>query len=110
MNLQDALTYGQKRMGELGFQRHQYKARYRYLVLQASEVRQLKAYGQYFLVLENPQDVIISSEMGDYNSAATSSNELNIEHSGIITITNSLDALNQVKLLHLIPTHQKNKK
>lgn len=109
MTLEGAMAYAKRRMKELGYKNH-YRTRYRYIILKKQEVLKLKVFNQILLVLENPVDVMISSEMGDFNIDIDYSNELILEHSGQVVIENKKNQQNHIKLLHLIPTHKANKK
>ncbi len=98
-----ALEYIPRRMRELGYEDN-YSLRFVHLVLQPSEVRQIEASCEFFILVEEPQNVTIDSDMGIFDLSFTATNELQYEHQGIITITNqSTVALVNVRFIQVIP-------
>ena len=97
-----ALEYIPRRMRELGYG-DDYSIRFANLVLQPSEVRKIEASCEFFILAEEPQNVNIDSDMGIFDLSFTATNELQYEHQGIITVTNKINAVNNVRFIQVIP-------
>src|SRR5579884_519823 len=97
-----ALEYIPRRMRELGYGDN-YSLRFSHLVLQPSEVRQIEASCEFFILVEEPQNVTIDSDMGIFDLGYSATNELQYEHQGIITITNYGNAIVNVRFIQVIP-------
>ena len=98
-----ALEYIPRRMRELGYGDN-YSLRFVHIVLQPSEVRQLEASCEFFILVEEPQSVNIDSDMGIFDLSSTAANELQYEHQGSITITNqNANGVTSVRFIQVIP-------
>ncbi len=102
-----ALEYIPRRMKELGYGDN-YTLRFAHLVLQSQEVRQLEASCEFFILVEEPQNVTIDSDMGIFDLGYSATNELQYEHQGIITITNYGNAIVNVRFIQVIPKNTNN--
>ncbi len=98
-----ALEYIPRRMKELGYEDN-YSLRFVHLVLQPSEVRRLEATCEFFILVEEPQNVTIDSDMGIFDLSSTLANEMQYEHQGLITITNQAgNGISYVRFIQVIP-------
>ncbi len=98
-----ALEYIPRRMKELGYGDN-YSLRFIHLVLQPSEVRQLEATCEFFILVEEPQNVTVDSDMGIFDLSSSLTNELQYEHQGNITVTNQADnGVTYVRFIQVIP-------
>ena len=103
MTVDLALEYIPRRMKELGYGDN-YSLRFSHLVLQPQEVRQIEASCEFFILVEEPQNVTVDSDMGVFDLSNTNTNEMQYEHQGIITITNqSANAVINVRFIQVIP-------
>lgn len=109
MTINLALEYIPRRMRELGYGK-QYYLRFRHLVLQPSEELELPAYNQFFILVEEAQDVSVKSEFGIFDLSLTNANEMLYEHQGQITIKNKAAAIRHVRFIQVIPKHNFRKK
>lgn len=94
--------YIRRRMEELGYGTNYY-LRIRQLVLKPSELRQIAAENELWLLLESVDMVSIESDFGFYDLSAFQSNELQWEHQGTILIRNHAATLRQVQFIQIIP-------
>jgi len=97
-----ALEYIPRRVKELGYC-DDYSLRFVHLVLKASEVRKIEATCEFFILVKEPKNVNIDSDMGIFDLAYIATNELQYEHQGIITITNKGDTKRDVRFIQVIP-------
>ena len=97
-----ALEYVRRRMWEQGYGDN-YTIRVRHLVLQPIQVREIKAYHQFFIVLEPYCNIRVESMTGVYDLSEDMSNELQYEHQGDIVVTNQSIFLNHARFLQVIP-------
>ncbi len=104
MNIALALEYIPRRMEELGYGRNYY-IRFRHLVLQPNELVELEAYNQFFILLDEPMNVQVSSEFGLFDLSIDKTNEQLYEHQGFISIQNYTAAINHVRFIQVIPKH-----
>ncbi|MFT3843685.1 MAG: hypothetical protein QM725_01430 [Lacibacter sp.] len=99
-----ALDYIRRRMQEMGYD-SRYLIRFRHLLLKPTEVREITAYNQVFLLIEPENDLRIESDVGLFDLNEDHANELQYEHRGRIRITNlSLSPLN-ARFLQAIPVN-----
>ena len=103
-----ALEYIPRRMKELGYAQNYY-LRFRHLVLQATELLELPAFNQIFILVEEPADVKVQSDFGLYDTTDNQTNEQIYEHQGAISIENFSKQVNHVRFIQVIPYHKTNK-
>jgi hypothetical protein len=97
-----ALEYIRMRMSEMGYS-NKYLLRFRHLVFQPGETREVVGYNQIFMLIEPTRDMRIESDVGLYDLSEDDANELQYEHRGIIKITNHSSLINNVRLIQVIP-------
>ncbi len=105
MTINLALEYIPRRMEELGIGDHYY-LKFRHFVLQPSEVREEPAYNQFFILVDEAQDVSVISEFGVFDLSLRSANEMLYEHQGQIIIQNNASSINHVRFIQVIPKHK----
>jgi hypothetical protein len=101
-----ALEYIPRRMCELGYG-DEYSLRFVHLVMQPAEIRKLEATCEFFILVEEPLDVNIDSDMGIFDLSYTAVNELQYEHQGFITVTNKGTTVVYVRFIQVIPKNTK---
>jgi hypothetical protein len=106
MTIALALEYIPRRMKEMGFGT-EYYIRFRHYVLQPAEQREIDAYNQLFILVEEAEDVRISSDFGLFDLSEEKTNEQNYEHQGAIMIINEAKHLTHVRFIQVIPKHKK---
>jgi len=94
-----------ERARDLGYGK-EYYLKFRHLVLDPKEVREINGSNQFFVLLEEPEDISIESDFGIYDLFAKHINEQKYEHQGIITITNHSEERNYVKFIQVIPKNK----
>jgi len=97
-----ALEYINRRMSEMGNGKN-YLLRFRHLLLQGNEARELTAYNQILLLIEPAANVKIESDVGLYDLNEEHANELQYEHRGRIKIVNLSLVPTNVRFLQAIP-------
>jgi hypothetical protein len=102
MNTALAMEYIPRRMLDLGYG-NKYYIRFVQLSLQPSEIRLLNATSEFFILVEEPNNVSVDSDMGIYDPNLPNVNEMQYEHQGVITITNQLPKLNTVQFIQVVP-------
>ena len=105
MNTALALEYIPRRMKELGYGSNYY-IKFKHLVLQASEVIELDAYNQLFILIEEINDASVQSDFGLFDIAEDKINEQTYEHQGTIIVTNYATHINHVRFIQVIPKHK----
>jgi hypothetical protein len=106
MTINLALEYIPRRMEELGFG-NEYYLRFRHLVMQPSEEREMQAYNQFFILAEEAVDVKVESEFGIFDLSLKNANEMLYEHQGLIRIKNLASGINHIRFIQVIPKHKK---
>jgi hypothetical protein len=102
-----ALEYIPRRMAELGYGKNYY-IRFRHLVLQASELLELEAFNQFYILVDDPPDSIsVVSDFGIYDLSFGKTNEQSYEHQGLIYINNYSKAITHLRFIQVIPKHFK---
>ena len=96
-----ANDYIRLRMKELGHGGN-YQIRFRHFVLSPLEVRNIPSGSQLFLLAEPRENIRIQSEMGVFDTAETSANELQYEHQGAIQLTNYSSVVQHVQMIQVI--------
>lgn len=97
-----AQEYIKGRMRELGYG-DKYHLRFKHFVLQGLELRTEKAYRSFYILVEDPLRIVITSQNGVYDLANTNTNELQYEHHGKITIKNTGGLVARVRFIQVIP-------
>ena len=96
-----ANEYVKRRMRELGYGDN-YRIRFRHFVLGPLEERKIDARLQ-LLILAVPKECIrIQSDMGVFDVAEFSTNELQYEHKGSVQLTNYSPIPQQVQMIQVI--------
>lgn len=109
MTINLALEYIPRRMEELGFG-NDYYLRFRHFVLQAAEQLEVPAFNQFFILVEETEDVSVKSEFGIFDLSLKNVNEMLYEHQGQITIQNSASGIKHIRFIQVIPKHNKTKR
>lgn len=105
MTINLALEYIPRRMEELGFGNNFY-LKFRHFVLQPQEVREVPAYNQFFILVEEADNVSVNSEFGIFDLSLSNVNEMLYEHQGLIRIQNYASGINHVRFIQVIPKHK----
>lgn len=106
MTVNLALEYIPRRMQELGHG-DRYYLRFRHLVLQPSEEVELPAYNQFYILVEETQDVSVKSELGTFDLSLDNVNEMLYEHQGLVKVKNKADSLKHIRFIQVIPKKHK---
>ncbi len=102
MTSQLAIEYIPKRMCELGYGSH-YTVRFRHLVLQPFEEREISVHNQLMILIEPFCDVRIESTAGMFDLSEDLVNEMQYEHRGDLKITNHSIFINHIRFVQVIP-------
>lgn len=94
--------YIRRRMEELCYG-SDYYIRFRHVVLQPSEHRDISAYNEYYLLIEAVDNVNILSDIGLFDLSFDKADELQYEHSGLIAIHNYSSSTTHVRFIQAIP-------
>jgi hypothetical protein len=105
MTTQIALEYIPRRMKQLGYGT-EYYIRFRHLVLQPQEGREIDAFNQFYILIEEPQSIMIFSEFGFFDLSSDRVNEQSYEHQGAIGIINTSNEIRNVRFIQVIPKHR----
>jgi hypothetical protein len=97
-----ALEYISRRMTEMGFSKN-YLLRFRHILLKVSEVREITAYNQIFLLIDPMATIRIESDVGLFDVNEDHANEMQYEHRGRIKITNLSLSPTNARFLQAIP-------
>lgn len=97
-----ALEYIARRMKEMGYSKN-YLLRFRHLLLKVSEVREITAYNQIFLLIDPVATIRIESDVGLFDVNEDHANEMQYEHRGRIRITNLSPTPTNARFLQAIP-------
>lgn len=111
MNIALALEYIPRRMEELGHGKNYY-IRFRHMVMQPNEHVDIEAYNQFYIMVDAPDKLNVTSEFGIFDLSFNKTNEQLYEHQGFISIQNYSASVNHVRFIQVIPKHiaLKNKK
>lgn len=107
MTVNLALEYIPKRMNELGYGSNYY-IRFRHLVLRANESIRLDADNQYYFLVEDADNINVTSDFGTFDLSEENSNEMLYEHTGKIDIRNYASTVNHLRFIQVIPKHEDN--
>ncbi len=108
MTINLALEYIPRRMEELGFG-DDYYLRFRHFVLQAAEQLEVPAFNQFFILVEEAEDVSVKSEFGIFDLSLKNANEMLYEHQGQITLQNYNSGITPTRCIQVIPKNSKRK-
>jgi hypothetical protein len=97
-----ALEYIARRMKEMGYGKD-YLLRFRHILLKVSEVREIIAYNQVYLLIEPVATIRIESDVGLFDVNEDHANEMQYEHRGRIKITNLSPTPTNARFLQAIP-------
>lgn len=97
-----AQEYVKRRMIELGYG-DKYHLRFKHMILQSGETRIEKAYGSYYILVEEPVNISVRSQNGIFDLSFTNTNELQYEHHGKIYIINSAGGVSRARFIQVIP-------
>lgn len=97
-----ALEYIARRMKEMGYGKD-YLLRFRHILLKVSEVREIIAYNQVFLLIDPMATIRIESDVGLFDLNEDHANEMQYEHRGRIKITNLSLTSTNARFLQAIP-------
>jgi hypothetical protein len=100
-----ALEYIPRRMEELGFKKNYY-IRFRHFVLQPNEHVDIEAYNQFYMLVDEPDGMNVTSDFGVFDLTVYTNEQL-YEHQGFISIQNYASAVNHVRFIQVIPKHFK---
>jgi len=106
MTINLALEYIPRRMEELGIGNH-YHLRFRHFVLQPGEQLEVPAFNQFFILVEEANDVSVASELGVFDLSLNNANEMLYEHQGQIKIQNYASGINHLRFIQVIPRQKK---
>lgn len=102
MDTSIALAYIPQRMERLGYEH--YSMQHIQLNLQASEEVNIKAYNQYYILLDNPVKLKVESDMGIYDTELYTNRQQH-EHQGSIFIKNTdTENTKRVDFIQVIPS------
>ncbi|MCC7302513.1 MAG: hypothetical protein IT233_07725 [Bacteroidia bacterium] len=93
-------------MRELGHG-DRYSLRFRHLVLQPSEKVELPSYNQFYILIEEAQDVSVKSELGTFDLSLDNVNEMLYEHQGLVEVKNKSDSIKHIRFIQVIPKKHK---
>lgn len=105
MNVAVAMEYIPRRMKELGYG-SDYYIRFRHLVLEADEKREMNANNQFYILIEEPNEIKITSDFGFFDLDEKNTNEQDYEHQGRIVIYNYSSSPNSIRFIQVIPKHR----
>lgn len=97
-----AIEIAENMMRERGIKCEDYLLRFRHLILNGNEIRDLSAKSELFILLSPVSMVRVFSRSGVYDTTSQL-NEAQYVHSGEITVTNLDKGLVHVKFLQVIP-------
>ncbi len=102
MTIALALEYIPRRMEELGHGK-KYYIRFRHFVLQPSEHMDLEAYNEFYMLIDEPDSINITSDFGLFDLSFDRTNEQQYEHQGFISVQNYSTSVNHVRFIQVIP-------
>jgi hypothetical protein len=102
MTIALAIEYIPRRMQDLGFGNNYY-LRFKHLVIDPSEILEIDADNQFYILVDEVTDITITSDSGLYDLSDTRTNEQTYEHQGTITIENQSSAFKHVRFIQVIP-------
>ena len=95
-----ANEYIRLRMSEMGYKK--YHIRLRHFVLAPMEVKKIDVPLQLLILAEPKENIRIESDIGIFDEADFSTNELQYEHRGTVQITNYSTFYQHVKMIQVI--------
>jgi hypothetical protein len=106
MTIDTAIEILKGRMQDLGYRKNYYP-QIRHFVLQAGEIREVNAFNQLWILVDESSDFSISGEMGVYDLTLKNVNELKYEFQGLIRIKNYASGITHLRFVAGIPKHKK---
>ena len=101
MTIALAIEYIPRRMKDLSIA--DYYLRFRHLVLQPTEVVEIDAYNQFFILVDEVSSISIISDFGVYDLSDPNTNEQSYEHQGSIVLQNFSSGPASVRFIQVIP-------
>jgi hypothetical protein len=109
MNINFALEYIPRRMKELGYGDN-YIIRTKLISVRDESIVTIEAQGgEFFLLVQDYNNLIIESDTGYYKQGTKLVTEQQYEHQGEIKIENTLGEFQYVRFIQVIPTHVEKK-
>lgn len=105
MTIDTAIEILKGRMKDRGYGENYY-LQIRHLVLQAGETREVNAYNQVWILVDESNDISVSGETGVYDLALENINELAYEFQGSVRITNYANGITHLRFAAGIPKHK----
>ena len=106
MTIESAIEILRGRMDDLWFRKNYYP-QIRHIVLQPGEIRELKAYNQLWILVDESGDVSITGEMGVFDLSLKNVNELKYEFQGLIKIKNYAFGITHLRFVAGVPKHKR---
>lgn len=94
------LEYIPHRMKQLGFTN--YHIRYRDVLIRGLDTLVIDAYNELYFIIDNPDNLLIESDYGVYDSSGYYEVENIYQHRGEIVITNLNEPNQRIKLIQVI--------
>ena len=102
MTVSIALEYIPRRMEKLGHGKDYY-INFRHIVLQPNEKVEIEAFNQFYILIDEPENVAIRSDFGIYDLSNEKTNEQFYEHQGTILIKNYSATVSHLRFIQVIP-------
>jgi hypothetical protein len=102
MTLEFARKHLRDRAGALGYQKEDYTIRFEHLLLLPRSTMELTVFNAALMLIEETQDVAISSELGIYDLSSDRINKQQYEHQGQVTFTNQTSSIRYIRFLQII--------
>jgi hypothetical protein len=100
MTEQLIIQYIQERVKQLGFT--DYHLRYRDLMIGKQSSMAVTAWNELYFIVDDPQDLIVESDYGIYDSTETPVEENVHQHRGEIVIQNKANRSRRIKFIQVI--------
>ena len=100
MSKEFILAYIPQRVKQLGFTN--YHIRYRDFFIASKSSQSIDAWNELYFIVGEPQDILIDSDYGQYNTTISAQAENTYQHKGAITISNTADSGRRVKFVQVI--------
>lgn len=94
------IGYVPGRIRQLGFS--SWHLRYRDFMVQAASGFTIDAYNELFFIVGNPDDIIVDSDYGRYDSTGAYTGENTHQHRGLITVSNPTGSNKRVEFIQVI--------
>lgn len=106
MTIEAALEILRGRMDDLGYRKNYYP-QIKHLVLQPNEFREINAYNQLWILVDDSADISVTGEMGVFDLSLQNINELKYEFQGLIKIKNQVAGITHLRFVVGVPKHKK---